>query len=112
MIFSQIPHKLDSNIYAVYTNYEGDHTEPYDLIIGCSVSSLDNIPKGMKGVSIEDGKYKKIETNGLDPKRAVFEGWLKVWDGDLNRSYNTDFELYEHSSKPGIFNVTLYVGVE
>ena len=36
-IFSQIPGKLEDDIYCIYTNYEGDHTKPYDVVLGCKV---------------------------------------------------------------------------
>ena len=43
-IMTKIPDKVDNNVYAVYTNYQRDHTQPYEFFIGCAVNSLDDIP--------------------------------------------------------------------
>src|SRR5579883_1895145 len=37
---SKIPNKVNGNILALYTDYEGDYTKPYSWILGCEVSSL------------------------------------------------------------------------
>jgi len=31
-ITTQIPNKTDETIYAIYTDYEGDHTKPYTTV--------------------------------------------------------------------------------
>ena len=42
-IADKIPNKLDSTIYAVYTNYASDYNGEYDFIIGMKVSSVSEI---------------------------------------------------------------------
>jgi len=44
-IISQIPDKINGNILALYTDYEGDYTQPYSWILGCEVSSLEHVLK-------------------------------------------------------------------
>ena len=56
-IAEKIPNKIDQSILSIYTNYEGDHTQPYDTILGCKVSSLQEIPEGMVGQSFNGGTY-------------------------------------------------------
>ncbi|SOD18875.1 GyrI-like domain-containing protein [Pedobacter xixiisoli] len=95
-IQKQIPNKLNEDIYAVYTDYETDFTKPYTTIIGSAVSSLENIPNGFVGITIETTTYKKFISRGKMPE-AVFNTWLEIWgDKDLNleRSYKADFTIH------------------
>lgn len=95
-IQKQIPNKLSEEIYAVYTDYETDFTKPYTTIIGSSVSSLENIPNGFVGITIDTTTYKKFISKGKMPE-AVFNTWLEIWgDKDLNlkRSYKADFTIH------------------
>lgn len=98
-IQQQIPNKINEDIYAVYTDYETDFTKPYTTIIGSAVSSLENIPNGFVGITIENTTYQKFISKGKMPD-AVFNTWLEIW-GDselnLNRSYKADFTI--HSKK-------------
>src|ERR1700733_309936 len=48
-IISKIPNKIDGNILALYTDYEGDQTQPYSWILGCEVTSLEHVPQGLVG---------------------------------------------------------------
>ena len=111
-IIERIPNKVGSEVYAVYTNYEGDHTQPYDLLIGCAVSSTEDIPKGMKGVAIAGGSYHKIEAEGENTQVAVFNAWQQIWSSEMNRAYQTDFERYEATEVPGVFDISVFVGVK
>lgn len=38
-IAARIQDKLGAEIYAVYFDYEGDHTKPFSYFIGCKVKS-------------------------------------------------------------------------
>lgn len=93
-IAQQIPNKIDESIYSIYTNYEGDHTQPYDTILGCKVNSLENIPKGMVSQSFAGGHYAKYVSKGDLTKGAVYATWSKIWEEDLDRTFTADFELY------------------
>ena len=44
-VVSKIPNKVNGNILALYTDYEGDYTQPYSWILGCEVSNLNEIPE-------------------------------------------------------------------
>ena len=93
-IMDKIPNKITSEVYSIYTNYEGDHTQPYDTILGCKVSSLDNIPEGMIGKAFEGGKVAKFTAKGNLEDNIVYEAWLDIWGVHLNRTYTADFEVY------------------
>ncbi|CAA6809217.1 MAG: Predicted transcriptional regulator YdeE, contains AraC-type DNA-binding domain [uncultured Aureispira sp.] len=93
-ILEKIPNKIDAEIYSIYTNYEGDHSQPYDTILGCKVSSLDHIPEGMLGKTFEGGKVAKFTSKGNLEDNIVYKTWLDIWKTDLDRTYTADFEIY------------------
>ncbi len=93
-IQKQVPNKVNDDIYAVYTDYETDFTGPYTVIVGLSVSSLENIPDGFVGITIENAVYQKFVSKGKMPE-AVVNTWVEIWqDKDLNRAYKADFTVH------------------
>lgn len=93
---NQIPNKVNDEIYAIYTDYETDYTGAYTTIVGFPVSTLDTIPEGMIGITIETTEYQKFVSNGKMPE-AVFNTWLEIWaDQELNskRAYLSDFTIH------------------
>lgn len=97
-IGDKIKTRVTEEIVSVYTNYESDHLKPYDTILGVKVSSLDDIPEGMVGASVNGGTYAKFISQGDLTKDAIYKTWMEVWNTPLNRSYTTDFELYGEKS--------------
>ena len=91
---ANIPNKVDDTVYAVYTEYEGDHTKPYTTFIGCKVSSTDQIPEGMSSVMIEGGDYVMSSARGNLADGFIVKEWMKIWNTDLDRAYTADFEVY------------------
>ena len=67
---------------------------------------------GMKGISVVNGRYHKIKAEGETPQLAVFNAWQKVWNSGIDRTYKTDFELYEATEVPGVFDISVLVGIE
>jgi len=111
-IAEKIPGKLDTNILSVYTNYEGDHTQPYDAILGCKVDTLDVIPEGMVGHSFEGGSYMKFVSKGDLTKGAVFGTWSEIWEQKLDRVFTADFELYgDRAQNPTEAEVDVLVAI-
>lgn len=95
-IQTKIPNKVSNDIYAVYTDYETDFTGAYTTIIGLAVSSLENIPEGFSGITIETTQYQKFVSKGKMPA-AVFNTWLEIWQNkslNLKRAYNADFTVH------------------
>lgn len=93
-VVARIPNKTDDTIYALYTDYEGDYTQPYTTIIGCRVESLDTIPEGMVGKSFEGGTFLKTTAHGDLSDDLVINEWIKIWNMDLDRAYTVDFEVF------------------
>jgi predicted transcriptional regulator YdeE len=102
-IQNQIPNKINDNIYAIYTDYETDFNGAYTTIIGASVKSLENIPNGFVGITIEKGNYKNFVSKGKMPD-AVVKTWMEIWaDNKLNkqRLYNVDFTIHDEKYYDG-----------
>lgn len=93
-IIEKIPNKIDRRLFSIYTDYEGDHTQPYTTLLGCKVENFDIIPSGMVARSFEGGDYTKFVAKGDLQNGAVYLEWLKIWEMDLNRTYTADFEIY------------------
>ena len=112
-IAEQIPNKVNHNIYGIYTEYEGDYTQPYTAIIGCEVTSLDNIPEGMISVELKAGSYSKFEAIGLLEDGIVYKKWEDIWKTPLSRAYTADYEVYDFSqNKNEDFTVPIYIAIK
>jgi predicted transcriptional regulator YdeE len=92
-IFQQIPHKASDQVIALYCDYEGDYTQPYSVVIGCQVSSLDKVPQGMVAKIVPATSYATFRAVGEHPK-SLIETWGKIWQTPLDRTYTGDYEVY------------------
>ncbi|MES2554742.1 MAG: GyrI-like domain-containing protein [Bacteroidota bacterium] len=112
-ISTKIPSKTDDAIICVYTDYEKDHTTPYTTLLGCKVDSLDHIPEGMIGKTIESGGYEQFTAVGNAQEGAVYNEWVTIWNSDLNRAYTADFEIYgAESYDPVNGKVPIFIAVK
>jgi len=118
-IADKIPNKVDSTVYAVYTNYASDYNGEYDFIIGMKVSSVSDVPPGMVATKVPKGRY-AIVTSAKGPvAQVVPQAWQRVYGLDDNkqlggaRAYKADFELYDQRSQnPQDSQVDLYLGLK
>lgn len=92
---AKLPGLKGGTTYAVYTNYESDHTQPYDLIIGHAIEPGSTVPEAYATVEIETGNYAKFVAEGDATKDAVVNAWQQIWGSDMDRKYTTDFEVYD-----------------
>jgi len=95
---STIPNRIDDAVYGIYTDYESDFQHPYLALIGCKVSSLDEIPEGMVGREIPASDYEKTIVEGDISGPTIYAAWEKIWASDLDRAYKADFEVYSAES--------------
>jgi len=70
-IEEKIPGRLGDDVIALYSDYEGDYTKPYSLTIGCKVSSINNIPKGMSAKMVPASNYLVLTAKGKMPDALV-----------------------------------------
>ena len=109
----RIPNKIDNSILSIYTNYEKDQTKSYDTILGCKVSSLDEIPEGLIGQEFTKANYAKFTAKGNLNEGIVYSTWLDIWKKDINRTFISDFEVYdERAQNPADAIVDIFVGVQ
>lgn len=111
-IAEKIPNKIDENIYAIYTNYESDYQGAYDMILGCKVSSVKNIPEEMIAQEFKADTYMQFVSKGKMKDNSVYKTWTEIWESNLNRSYNLDFEVYgEKSMNPENMEVDIFISI-
>ncbi|MEX2512142.1 MAG: GyrI-like domain-containing protein [Cyclobacteriaceae bacterium] len=96
--FQKIPDKLDDKIYAVYFDYEGDHTQPFSYFIGCKVKSQTEYPQGLHSLIIPDQHYQKFTAKGKMPN-CIAASWEEIWSSEIERDYGFDFEVYDERSQ-------------
>jgi predicted transcriptional regulator YdeE len=96
-LFGKIPGKKDNAIYAVYFDYEGDHTQPFSYFIGCKVGSDSELPENLQSLEVPTSTYVKKVTSGQMPN-CIADGWRAIWESDIDRSYGYDFEMYDERS--------------
>ena len=111
-VMEKIPNKLDHDVVGLYTDYEGDYSKPYTLIVGCKVSSLDEIPQGMVSKAVPAAKYAVYAAKGAMP-RAVVDTWGVIWKAPLKRAYTADFELYSSKAfDPVMPEAEIYIALK
>lgn len=109
---SKIPNKVNGNLLALYTDYEGDYTKPYSWILGYEVYSLKEIPEGLVGKVIPASNYAVFTTQGGFPQ-GLIAVWEKIWRSNLHRSYTSDLELYPFDFDPQINpQVKVYIAID
>jgi predicted transcriptional regulator YdeE len=118
-IADKIPNKVDSTIYAVYTNYASDYNGEYDFIVGMKVSSVPAVPLGMVVKKVPQGKYAVVASAKGPVAQVVPQAWQRIYTLDDNkqlggaRAYKADFEVYhQRSQNPQESQVDLYIGLK
>jgi len=97
-IFNLIPRKLSDEIYAVYLEYEKDETSPFSYFIGCKIDMNDEPPEGLSEIVIPSLKYRILTVKGTMPE-CIADAWKEIWNSDLIRSFEYDFEVYGEKSR-------------
>jgi predicted transcriptional regulator YdeE len=116
---SQIGHILqqrkDDIVYAVYSDYQGDFTKPYRLTIGFKMqdgaAAKALSPDVLHHTEVKTADYAMMSAAGEQPK-ALIEAWTAIWQSDLPRRYESDFEVYgPNFFKEGLHEILVCVGV-
>lgn len=97
-VASKIPRKLSEDIFAVYFDYEGNHTDPFSYFVGCQVVPGSPMPEGLDRLIIPAQTYQKIRVRGPMPD-CISGFWREVWKSKIPRAYRVDFERYGEKSK-------------
>jgi len=113
-IEEQIPNRIDSDLYfAIYTNYESDHTGTYSLILSSEVGSVKEVPAEMVAINIPTAQYLVFTADGNTPQ-ALSRTWKDIGayfskNPERQRTYTTDFEVYDKSFPD---QVDVYIAVK
>lgn len=116
-VLDKIPHKTNANIYALYTDYAGDHNGEYTYIIGAMVAEDAVPPSGMTLRKVPAGQYSVLTSKKGPFSKVVPAIWSKVWalesDRTIARAYKTDFEVYDDRARdPQNGVIDLYIGTK
>lgn len=96
----RIPNQRERGVLlATYTRYESDHTGPYSLILGAEVTTLDDVPEGMVGLTVHAARYLVFAAQGKMPE-AIFMTWSLIWGyfsdtSRYQRAFTADFERHD-----------------
>lgn len=112
-LLAKIPNRVDNTVYSLYSDYEGDHTQPYTALLGCKVTNLDNLPEGMVAWEIKGGTYVHLTAKGDLTKGLIVAQWSKIVELDIRRSFEADFEVFgEKAQNPAQAEVDFFVSVK
>jgi predicted transcriptional regulator YdeE len=110
-IASKIPNKQSNKIYAVYTDYEGDFTKPYKVIIGYAILDTKTIAKDLTTKIIPASNYKVFNVSGKYPE-CLTKAWQDIWHANLNRKYLADFEVYPEDFNFDDAKLDIYISIK
>lgn len=104
--------------FAVYTEYESDHTGGYTYFLGEEVSSVESIPTGLSVLTLPEGNYTRFTTQAAPLPHVIIDAWYNIWQmtgeemgGD--RKFHSDFEIYdERAQNPLAAVVDIYIGLQ
>jgi predicted transcriptional regulator YdeE len=92
-LIQKIPNKISHDIYCIYTEYESDFNAPYTTLIGCKVSSAEDIPEGFTSKIIPASKYQVYKSIG-NLSESLGKTWESIWSSEMERRYSADFDIY------------------
>lgn len=107
-LMESIPKRLaKGKMFGVYYNYEGDENGMYSLLVGYQVPDLRDVPMGLKGVTVEDGRYLVFTAEGEMPG-ALRQTWTEIWEyfcqpGAPKRALSYDYEIYDSFTKVSVY---------
>jgi len=107
-----LKNKADDVIYAVYSDYEGDHTKPYRVTIGYRIAeNMASPARDFHYVELIESPYAVLSAGGRQPE-ALIETWNAIWSSDLDRAFQTDFEVYgPRFFEDGVHEVLVHIGL-
>ncbi len=100
-----------NGFYGVYSEYETDETGLYNVTAGVRVTTTDDLPYTVSGISVKPGLYLVFRRQGkLDEVTPQLWGEALEFfkkSNQYQRKFATDFEYY-----PDMNTVAIHVGIE
>lgn len=109
-IYSAIENKKDGKALGIYTDYEGNETCDYTILVACEGEKPKKEIEGTVYRTIPAGTYARFVVKG-DLHQAVAAFWAELWNMDLPRSFGTDFEEYQNSDEKNA-EIHMYIGLK
>jgi predicted transcriptional regulator YdeE len=116
-LVAKIPNKLGTDLFAVYTDYETDHTGDYTYLLGVPVSSAEDLPPGLTVTHLPARRYAVFTSKRGSIKQVVPEVWQRIWamsSDELGgtRAYQADYEVYDgRATDPENGQIDVYIGL-
>ena len=93
-VYASIPKKENAKALGIYTDYAGDETADYTLIVACETTE-EPAGKEFTVCHIPAGRYAKFVVRG-DMVQATAQAWAEIWQMNLPRTFQCDFEEYQN----------------
>lgn len=107
-IYDSIPYKVNGKALGIYTDYAGNETADYTVIAACETAGEPESSE-FAVCRIPAGRYARFVIHG-DMVQAVAAAWQEIWEMDLPRSFQCDFEEYQDDSMDRA-EIHIYVGL-
>jgi predicted transcriptional regulator YdeE len=92
-ITAMIPAKLSDDLICAYTEYESDMNGWYTVILGFKVAESYNVTNEISVVNVPSSTYQVYISADAKPETVV-QTWMLIWQSEIPRAYQTDFDLY------------------
>ncbi len=108
-VYESIPYKANEKALGIYMDYAGEINADYTAMVACETTK--EPVKGEYTVChIPAGRYAKFVVHG-DMVQAVAMAWQEIWQMDLPRMFQCDFEEYQDDSMDNA-EIHIYVGLK
>ncbi len=108
-IWGSVPGKVNEKALGIYTDYAGDENADYTVLAACETAEEPEKTK-YAVCRIPAGRYAKFVIHG-DMVQAVAAAWQEIWQMNLPRSFQCDFEEYQDESMENA-EIHIYVGLK
>lgn len=95
-VYAAIVGKSNSKALGIYTDYSGDETGEYTVMVACETGA-GAMGEGISVRTIPAGRYARFVARG-EMHEAVAGAWQEIWKMDLPRAFACDFEEYQNDS--------------
>ena len=107
-VYESIPGKEGGKALGIYTDYAGDEKADYTVVVACETAGEPE-ESGYTCLRIPAGRYAKFVVRG-DMVQAVSAAWQEIWQMDLKRTFQCDFEEYQDDCMEEA-EIHIYVGI-
>ena len=107
-VYAALPGKVTGKALGLYTGYAGGAWDDYTAMVACEVSKAPDA-SGYAVCKIPAGRYARFIVHG-HVQTAVAAAWQEIWQLDLPRAFQCDFEEYQNGSMDQA-EIHIYVGL-